>query len=233
MTIEQEEVRKRLKYLSRAYLDAQKYRCSYDNRLGSVGKLFDGEHVVVKNKEGEVIFEEQLLEPIVSPRDFDSWKIFFDEHVSLLKNVEVRIQDAMKKELKEEPLWTEWLIKVKGVGPVIASSVIGEIGDIHRFDKTSNLWSYAGLSVVNGKAKKRTRGEKANWNQNLRLALWKFGESIIKQKNARYRDFYDTRKAYEQENHPDLSKGHIHNRTLRYVEKKFLSDLKYKWLEIE
>ena len=50
-------------------------------------------------------------------------------------------------ELDKEPLWTEWMADVRGLGPKMAGVILTEI-DITKCDSISALWKYCGLDVV-------------------------------------------------------------------------------------
>ena len=84
--------------------------------------------------------------------------------------------------------------------------------------------------MVDGKAKRRTSGEMANWNTFLKGAGYSFAESTIKVNKGPYRELYNEYKAYELKTHPELTKMHIERRTKRRIIKKFLSDIKWKFL---
>ena len=95
-----------------------------------------------------------------------------------------------------------------------------------KFEKTSDLWAFAGYHVKDGKAVKPKRGEKANWNKYLKLACYKFGEGQVRQGDE-YRKIYDLRKAYEAGRDSEMSKGHADRRAKRYIIKKFLSNINH------
>ena len=63
-------------------------------------------------------------------------------------------------ELDKEPLWTEWMIDIRGLGPKMAGVILTEI-DITKCDSISALWKYCGLDVVvdaeTGEGQGRTR----------------------------------------------------------------------------
>jgi len=48
--------------------------------------------------------------------------------------------------VKDYPLWTEWLSKVKGIGPCLAGGILAWI-DITKCPHASNLISYCGMAV--------------------------------------------------------------------------------------
>jgi hypothetical protein len=97
-----------------------------------------------------------------------------------LKDIEKSIEKDIASALKGMPIYRQWFQQVKGIGPVIAGGMIGEISDISRFGHMSNLWSWSGFGIHNGKADRLTKGQKANWNPNMKVLGWKAGQSFIK-----------------------------------------------------
>lgn len=212
-------VAERLRQLTRQYVEMQKNRIKFSNQSMLRSKMLE-----VVDKEGK-------------------WNEYFDVQVKQNKEFEEELKKKIDKLIKQHP-WGEYLMNIKGIGPVIAGSLIGELngfvygtiekdsknvvskvlGKGRHFEGTCNLWAYAGYGVNNGVAQKRTAGEKSSWNKYLKLTLFKFAESFIKG-GGPYREIYDNRKLYEQEMHPELTKMHIHRRSMRYSIKKFLSNL--------
>lgn len=188
-----------------------------------------------------------------------------------LGEIEDRLAKAISQEIGEQPIWTEWLSKVKGIGPLLGGCLIARIGSDHypsgkwkcpmcgerfyhqklaeeheghgpaeeqqpvrgiaAFDNISRLWAFCGLHVKEGKAARRKRGEKANWNDDLKLTCWKAGESMIKT-NSPYREVYDRAKeGYALR--PGLTKLHVHNMAKRKMVKMLLSHLWVEWRVLE
>lgn len=55
------------------------------------------------------------------------------------------------------PIWSTWLVDVRGVGPAMAGVLISEI-DIHAAKYASSVWKYAGLDVApDGKGRSRRK----------------------------------------------------------------------------
>jgi len=107
------------------------------------------------------------------------------------------------------------------------------IKEIERFPTVSSLWKYAGMHVVKGKAPKRKRGERINWNPKLRSLCFNLSESFVIQTKGPYREWYDEFKKQELQNHPDLRKRHIEMRVRRKVAKLFLAHMFNKWYELK
>jgi hypothetical protein len=130
---------------------------------------------------------------------------------------ESSIEKELKKVLKRFPVYTEWLSKVKGVGPIAAGWIIGEY-DIHRADTVSKLWQFTGLNpgMVPGKKRvedgdgeahyeltgqmvrgdKLTPGHVAPFNKRLRTAMvGVMADGFIKAQNEYCMRFYYPYKA--------------------------------------
>jgi hypothetical protein len=154
-----------------------------------------------------------------------------------LDKLEKDTMKAMEKMLREEPVYSLYLSKIKGVGPSISAALVSEIGDPGRFATVSALWSYCGLAVnENGEAQKRRKGQKANWNQKLRMFLCgRMADSFIKQRSGTTaRRLYEQYKRfYVQRDGDTLSKGHVNNRARRKLVKVFVACLWSAWRQIK
>ena len=69
---------------------------------------------------------------------------------------------------------------------------------IARFDTVSKLWAYSGLHVIDGHAPRRTRGERANWNNFLKTKLLGVLGPCFLKSGSSYRKFYDNYKTRKQ-----------------------------------
>lgn len=119
------------------------------------------------------------------------------EHVDKqLREVEAGIKKDMTVALKNIPIYKQWFKKVKGVGPIIAGGMIGEIADISRFKHISNLWSWAGVGMHDGVADRLRKGKKATWNPHMKVLCWKLGQSFV-MTGGWFRDRYDMYKREE------------------------------------
>lgn len=115
---------------------------------------------------------------------------------------EAELKAMVLKQIKDEPLWNDWLEGVKGIGPCIAGGLMAWVGDCSRFPTISKLWAYCGMHVVDGRAPRRERGKKANWNATLRTLCWKAGQSFVRVGEG-YRDLYLKEKARLRGLHPE------------------------------
>ena len=60
---------------------------------------------------------------------------------------EKRAENDMATALANFPIYTEWLSKIKGIGPTMGGVIISTI-NIHKADTPASIWAYAGLDVV-------------------------------------------------------------------------------------
>lgn len=130
--------------------------------------------------------------------------------------------------------------------------LIPVIRGIGAFDTVSKFWAWWGLHVKDGRAPKRSKGAKINWNSVLRTLAWKIGKQFVLQ-GERYRTVYDEYKArlstarlpvgicpqYQEclakmkKRAKPACKGHIDAMARRYAVKMFLSHLWEKWRTLE
>ena len=68
------------------------------------------------------------------------------------------IEKLIVRQLKNHALYTQYLSKIQGVGPLIAAGLIAYIDDIEKFKHVSSLWQYSGYGMNRycGKCKKPT-----------------------------------------------------------------------------
>ena len=100
----------------------------------------------------------------------------------------------------------------------------------------SSLWSYAGMAVdsATGKAVRRKKGVKSNWNSFLKTKmLGVLASCFIKAKPDKYRELYDNYKHRKTSEGWGSSDAHRHNAASRYMMKMFLLDLWKFWRGLE
>lgn len=181
-------------------------------------------------------------------------KDFFEVPFGLMQQAEKEMEKRMWKRVRDWPIVNQWLKHVPGIGPRLAGLLVANIAPIDRFDTVSKLWAYAGLAVKDGKAQKRTTGEKSNWNSELKTTVWKIAGSFVKLTSGPYRAIYDNYKArilareiaaghLTPTTNDDgtvtftgvegWSLGRVNNMAMRYAGKMLLSHLWQVWREIE
>ena len=62
-------------------------------------------------------------------------------------NFEKDIEKLITKQIKNHALYTQYLSKIMGIGPMIAAGLISYIDNIEKFDHVSSLWQYCGYGM--------------------------------------------------------------------------------------
>lgn len=102
------------------------------------------------------------------------------------------------------------------------------------FATISKWWAFMGRHTVDGVMPKRKKGVVANWSTPGRTLGYQIGEQINRQgPESPYKKFLLERKAKHQRNHPEWSKGHVHNAAKNETIKLFLSHFWLVAREIE
>jgi hypothetical protein len=99
----------------------------------------------------------------------------------------------------------------------------------------SSLWTYCGLAVDSktGKAVRRERGVRANWNPFLKAKmLGDIADNLLRYRSPWMKHYDNYRKRWEAQG-KGASDDHRHNAAKRYMVKMFLIDLYKQWREIE
>jgi len=181
----EEKLRRNLKSLVESYIDIQKLRIAYSNRLRDLrclecGRIF----VPAENKKtkkcpdcGSTKVESPLSEEV---------RIFIAEQVEELKAMENKISAKFEKYLKEIPDWTEWLVYVRGAGKTNAGKLFAWI-NWDKVQHPSSLWRYFGLHTVAGRAAKCRRGEKGFDKEKKAFVLEVLGSSLLRGKGGYYK----------------------------------------------
>lgn len=153
----------------------------------------------------------------------EKWR---DKFLELEKDVEYQIKQEI-----DNYLIIEYLIEVKGVGPMLAAKLVSMI-DIHICDTVSSLWRYCGQAVIDGKAERRVSGEKLHYNHRLKSIIFVLAGSFLRC-NSPYREIYDRAKDFYTDNRKEWTKLHIHLASIRKMMKVFLQHLWLTWRKIE
>lgn len=227
------------------FYDYQEIRKTNMNRMRDIirkrneGISFDA--VEEKKEDKEKSFGKEYNDRNLSKlldKMYDEGK-FTDEEKDYINRVldanskAVKMESAYKvmmdEYLKSEPLWWRWIENIRGISTILGANLIKNFGYCERFEYISSLWKYCGLHVVDGKAPKRTKGVKIDYNPAMRTLCWKIGDSFIKMRTIPYRGIYDGEKARQlklMENGTDnapKSKLHADLRSRRKMVKIFLS----------
>jgi hypothetical protein len=145
-------------------------------------------------------------------------RLILEEHREAIIGYQKGCERDIKRLLKSEPLYTEWLVKIPGVDYMTAGYIIGEYStDPQKLKTVSSMWQFAGLALGPVKGRKKVgKGKKAKivvtdtlirgdrltkgflspFNQKLRsVLLGSTADSMIKCAGTRqalcpYRKFY-------------------------------------------
>lgn len=168
--------------------------------------------------------------------------------------IEEELNEQIREFVRDHPAY-DWFSKIKGVGDLNIGKILGYI-DIEKAPSVSSLWKYAGYHVEDGKGPKRHKGQKNEFNADLRMMCWRLATSLTKGKGKFYELYLSEKgrlvekytlrgvkvvkatdlpkrdgKMYEPEDM--ISEGHVHNQALRKMTKIFLSCLWQVWREAE
>jgi hypothetical protein len=105
-----------------------------------------------------------------------------------------------------------------------AAAVVAYSGGIDRFDDVASLWHYTGHAPGFDRKKK---GQALSHNPKLKTKLWQMSDSIIKNRNNPWRDFYDAEvekeiAAHGQKCDCKYPESHSKKRALRKMRKEIL-----------
>ena len=264
-----------IRTIVRGAYDIQRLRIQMGNRIVAQFKVKLGQRPGVKeeediDEEGMAILDQlradyrKLMDGVkkVSLAKFKATPLIssFTEFSLLQQYLELEESEKrhfanLGKILEEFPIFTQFLDKVKGIGPAMAGVIISEI-DIRRAKYPSSLWQYCGLGVeADGRGTSRRKehmhevkytnkdGEEAV-RQGIRYNPWLktkmmgvLATSFLRAgvKDNPYRVAYDNYKN-RLENHPnwvERTKGNKHQASMRYMVKRFLVDLYKVWRALE
>lgn len=90
-----------------------------------------------------------------------------------------KLESSMLRQLKQVPIYKEFLSEVFGCGPVVSAYLVVEI-NIYIAVKPSQLRRYAGMAVIDGVLERRQRGQKSKYNAELRTRLYQMFASLWK-----------------------------------------------------
>lgn len=109
--------------------------------------------------------------------------------------------------VKQHPAY-KWFSRIKGIGNENIAKVISLI-NIEKSNTMSGLWKFAGYATdQNGKAEKRSKGEKLPFNMTLKVMCNRLGTSLLKasavgeashyglyyaKEYAKYKEFFEER----------------------------------------
>ncbi len=279
------EIKGQLRTLVRTYGDLQKLRIQMGNRIcrnfsAQLGQE-DGMPQDELSPEAKEVLETlraeyKLLADALTQVNLKRWQTVLDAHAGIittpyeyvLAESYVRLEqneDRLGREIaalvSTHPLWTSYLVSVRGVGPILAAVILSELNP-HLARHPSSFWKYAGLDVVEdglGRSKKAAHlvqraytdrnGKEAvrdsiTYNPFLKTKLIGVLGSSFLRAGGQYSEIYRAYK-HRLESRPDVglvaeaakeagaTKLHRHNMATRYAVKLFLLDLWMHWRTLE
>lgn len=106
---------------------------------------------------------------------------------------EAGLVKSLERAMRSHPLGP-WVASAKGVGMKTAARLLHLIGDPAWHTKeqrprtVSELWAYCGLGVIDGRAQRLVRGQKANWSTEAKKRAFIIADSCIKHRCGPCRD---------------------------------------------
>jgi hypothetical protein len=183
-----------------------------------------------------------------------------DTILSSLEKEEGVAKRKLEKALKGARVW-QVIGGVEGIGPSVAGAIAAVIGDIRRFATDAKLMALCGVHClrqdgtkfapgekrVDGDAimaRRRTGGQKNNWNPTLRQALYLFADqfSIYRPDSVWGQRFLENKKFYKTK-YPEVIEiaggkkryydGHIHRLAIWKTLREFVKWLYAEWKDVE
>lgn len=116
------------------------------------------------------------------------------EQIDLLKRQIQELEAAITELMEQQP---QYLTTIKGIGPVLAATLIAEIGDIQRFPSVESLVAYAGIDPTvfeSGEFSGRRQHMSKRGSPYLRRALWMAAHST-RRWNSDLNDYFQRKLA--------------------------------------
>jgi transposase len=146
------------------------------------------------------------------------------EQIELLDSQLTRVETQMSEIME---FHDSVLMTIPGIGPINGGMILGEIGDIKRFPKSSQLLAYAGLdpsiyqsgnyTASSGRMSKR--GSRV-----LRYALINAAHNVVKN-NSTFETYYDTKIAEGRKHYNAL--GHCAGKLVRIIHKMLTDNVEF------
>jgi len=214
----------------RSRVDAMKARIACEQRLRQhlIGAIFC-------SPEGK--FPEGGIE-----KQFDIAKAN-DKIFLALSLEEGRRERELVKACEALDIYTELFKPVVGLGPMIASRIIGAVIDIRRFETKAKLRAFCGAHLLkDGRFPRRRNNELANWNGDCRQALFLLGDQFNRRPGSVWGQKLLWAKTKYRTTHPEVlvingkkryTNGHIHKMATWYTIGKFVEALFRDWWKLE
>lgn len=117
-----------------------------------------------------------------------------DDILRLIERREKRLENELGTVLARIPVFEKVFGPIEGVGPVIAAGIICAVGDIRLFARSGGnlgyrsgkLKKFCGVAPEAGKLPRKTSGKTLGFNPQVRQALYKFGDQMVKRPGSEW-----------------------------------------------
>lgn len=130
--------------------------------------------VNLKNSDAREQLRSTFPDPVVQ-RNIDLDMAILDAYAKELSKVEWFIEKQAKQ---HKPVHLKLLKSIHGIGPILALTIIYEIGDISRFDTVQKFASYSRLVKCKAESAGKSYGTQGNKIGNANLK-WAFSEAAV------------------------------------------------------
>ena len=133
------------------------------------------------------------------------------EFLADLRHLDVQLRDTRKKLAAAVSASGTSLTQVFGVGPVIAGTVIGDVGDVARFPGRDHFASYNGTAPVEvSSGNRKTHRLSLRGNRRINHAIHMAAITQLRHKHSEGRAYYDKK----------VAEGKTHKEALRSLKRK-------------
>ncbi len=140
---------------------------------------------------------------------------FIQEQINVIEEAINQVMEEMR--LDENTPYRHVLETIPGIGPVLAASIIGEIGDINRFRNAKALVAFAGLEAT-VKASGQFEGTRNRLSKRgspvLRHSIWMAAVSA-RRFNPELKEFFDNKRS--QGKHTQVATGAVARRLVHLI----------------
>lgn len=120
---------------------------------------------------------------------------FIEEQITEIEEAIDRIMEQMRP--SDTTPYRHVIETIPGIGPVLAAAILGEIGDIHRFQNAKSLVAFAGIDAT-VRASGQFEGTRNRMSKRgspvLRNSLWMAAVSA-RRFNPEYKEYYDSKRS--------------------------------------
>ncbi|NLN56455.1 MAG: IS110 family transposase [Gammaproteobacteria bacterium] len=140
---------------------------------------------------------------------------FIQEQINVIEAAIDQVMEEMRPD--ENTPYRHVLETIPGIGPVLAASIIGEVGDIHRFRNAKALVAFAGLDAT-VKASGQFEGTRNRLSKRgspvLRHSIWMAAISA-RRFNPELKEFFENKRS--QGKHTQVATGAVARRLVHLI----------------